>query len=383
MTIETQRQSFECDLYHKRDVCLVRGMGSQVWDDKGNVYLDCVSGHGVANLGHQHPHVMQAIRQQLDRLVSCSNVFFNDIRSSYLERLVKAAPEGLNRVFLCNSGTESIEAAMKFARLTTGRPGFISALRGFHGRTFGALSLTFNPKYREPFRPHLPDCSYVPFNKIDALQKELNPQTAAVVLEIVQGEGGVNIGNRTYLQEVKRLCNQNGTLLIIDEVQTGFGRTGSLFASQAMGIQPDMITLAKAMGGGLPMGGVLCADRVKVSQGLHGSTFGGNPLACAAGLAVLEVLEEDSLLDEVIRKGILFRDLLTAMDSTRVVDVRGLGLMIGVELRERAQSVLVELMQRGVLALPAGPKVLRFLPPLTISDGEIRKVVAVLKNILG
>lgn len=362
-------------VHAKRDVVLVRGLGATVWDADGRSYVDCTSGHGVANLGHCHPRVVQAVADQASTLVTCSEAFYNDRRAELLSRLARRLPDALSRLFLCNSGTEAVEAAIKFARLSTGRPGIVAAMRGFHGRTLGALSATWERAYREPFEPLLPGVRHVPFDDLGAAAGAVDGATAAVIVEAVQGEGGVRPASREYLAGLRRLCDDRGALLVVDEVQTGFGRTGRWFACEHFEVTPDLMCLGKAMAGGVPMGAVAIGPRVApLPAGSHGSTFGGNPLACAAALGALDAYE-DGVVDGVAALGDHLLDRLRAIRSPLVRDVRGLGLMAGVELRARVAPLLVALAARGVLALPAGPTVLRLLPPLVISHDEIDAVV--------
>jgi acetylornithine/LysW-gamma-L-lysine aminotransferase len=361
--------------YVKRDLQIVRGEGARLWDAEGRSYIDCVGGQGAANLGHGHPAVTAAIQVQLAELTVCPELFHNPVRARYQAALCGAA--GMPRVFLCNSGAEAVEGGIKIARAVTGRSGIVATMRGFHGRTLGALSATWNRAYRDPFEPLLPGVTHVPFNNTERLAEALDADTAAVLVEVVQGEGGVHPAEEGYLREVARLCTDNGTLLILDEVQTGFGRTGWLFAHQYDGVRPDLLCLAKSMAGGLPMGAVLMGERVgTLSPGMHGSTFGGNPLACAAGLAVLDVLATTDLIDRARTRGAaVFHHLGARLPESAVRAVRGRGLMIGIELRGKVAPVLGALQARGVLALPAGRTVLRLLPPLVISDEDLWQAV--------
>lgn len=361
-------------LYAKKDLVLVRGENARVWDVDGRCFIDCVGGHGSANVGHCNPAVVAAVQAQAERLITCSNTVYNDVRSEFMGKLARLAPGGLDRVFLCNSGSEAVEAALKLARLGTGRARFVSTHGAFHGRTMGALSATHNPLYRDGFGPLLEGFSFVPFNDIEAMAASVDAATAAVILEVVQGEGGVNVGKGDYLRQVEALCRERGALLVLDEVQTGFCRTGRMFALEHHDLRPDMVCLAKSIAGGLPMGALLCSSRIEVAQGKHGSTFGGNPLSCAAGNAALDFMLSSGLAGQAERKGRMFQDRLRAIESRRVRGVRGLGLMVGVELRERSRPYLERLMKEGVLALPAGPNVVRFLPPLTIDDGDLDQV---------
>ncbi len=361
-------------VYLKRPVLIVRGTGARVWDARGREYVDCATGHGVALLGHCHPEVTAAIREQAERLITCSEAFYNDRRAALQAELIALAP-GMERVFLCNSGAEAVEAAVKFARLATGRPGIVAARNGFHGRTMGALSATWRPEYRRPFEPLVPGFVHVSYNDPVALEEAVGPETAAVILEVVQGEGGVRPGDGVYLRRAQELCRERGALFIVDEIQTGLGRTGRMMAYQHHGLEPDLVCLAKGMAGGLPMGAVLIGPRVeKLPVGVHGSTFGGNPLACAAALATLRVIREESLSERAAELGAFFLSRLRRISSPLIREVRGLGLMVGVELRRRARPYLNALAERGVLALSAGPTVLRFLPPLVISREDLETV---------
>jgi LysW-gamma-L-lysine/LysW-L-ornithine aminotransferase len=369
--------------YSKRGLAIVRGAGATLWDADGTQYIDCVGGQGSANLGHSHPAVVAAIQAQAATLLHCPEIFHNDQRAAYLDELGAALPAGMGRLFLCNSGTEAVEAAIKFARLHTGRSNIVAAMRGFHGRTMGALSATYEPKYREPFEPLIPGVTHVPFNKIEALAAAVNDQTAAVLLEPIQGEGGVRPADPGYLKAAEEICCRHGALLLIDEVQTGFGRTGSLFACTHDGITPAVLILAKSIAGGVPMGAIAIHESLGgFSPASHGSTFGGNPLACAAARATLKAMIDDDLPAQAARKGAYIMEQLAARNLSKVREIRGRGLLIGLELKERVQPTLVALMERGVLALPAGPNVLRLLPPLIISDAEIDQVITIVAEVL-
>ena len=372
---QTLEAAHTSGVYSKRPLTIVRGAGARVWDDADNMYIDCVGGQGAANLGHCHPAVVAAVQQQAAQLLSCPEIFYNDQRAQLLQRLVELAPAGIERAFLCNSGTEAVEAAYKFARAATGRPAVISAKRSFHGRTMGALSLTGQDKYREPFEPLLAGITHVTYNDLDALDAALTSLTAAVILEVVQGEGGVRPADPQYLLAAQRLCHDRGALLIIDEVQTGIGRTGRIFACEHSGVQPDLLCIAQSLAGGLPIGAVLIGSRVgALDTGLHGSTFGGNPLACAAALAALHALQAEQLPQRAERLGTALMLSLRSANLPGVREVRGLGLLIGLELKAKVTPVLQALQARGVLALPAGNTVLRLLPPLVISEEDLECV---------
>ena len=378
-TLENQHTS---GLYAKRDLTIVRGQGAYVWDDQGQKYIDCVAGHGVANIGHSHPKVVAAITEQAQRLITCPEMFSNDTRARLLARLGTLVP-GMERVFLANSGTEAVEAALKFARFSTGRAGIVAAMRGFHGRTLGSLSATWNKKYRAPFQPLVPEFSHVPYNKPAALEAAITDQTAAVLLEVVQGEGGIHPADAAFLETAQALCRERGALLIVDEIQSGMGRTGKMFAFQHYGIQPDMVTMAKGIAGGVPMGAVMLGERVApLKPGIHGTTFGGNPLAAAAALATLDVLETENLPQRAAETGAYFLERLRSIESPLIRDVRGMGLMIGVELKRKVAPYIQALMAHHVLALPAGMTVIRFLPPLVISREDVDTVVEALQAVL-
>jgi acetylornithine/LysW-gamma-L-lysine aminotransferase len=379
--LETRHTS---GVYPKRPLAIVRGEGARVWDADGNEYIDCVGGQGAANLGHAHPDVARAIAEQSSRLISCPEIFYNDQRAMLLERLIAVTPAGMNRAFLCNSGTEAVEAALKFARACTGRPDFVAAMRGFHGRTMGALSATWTPAYRTPFEPLVPGFRHVPYNDPHAMEAAIGDDVAGVLLEVVQGEGGVHPADREYLAQVQSICRERGALLILDEVQTGYGRTGTFFACQRFGISPDLMPIAKSMAGGLPMGACLIGEGVAALPVMgHGSTFGGNPLACAAAIATIEVMQRDGLAERAEQLGSYLQDRLRKIPSPLIREVRGLGLLVGVELRTKVTPVLQRLQAQGVVALPAGGTVLRLLPPLVISESDLDTVVDAVAVALG
>jgi LysW-gamma-L-lysine/LysW-L-ornithine aminotransferase len=369
-------------VYAKNKVCIVKGQGALLWDSQGKEYIDCAAGHGVANLGHAHPDVIRAINEQARILITCQEAFYNDRRAELLSSLSSLIP-GLERAFLCNSGTEAVEAAVKFSRLSTGRTQIVAAMRGFHGRTFGALSATWNKKYREPFEPLVPNFCHVPFNNSEAMTQVVSQETAAVILEVVQGEGGVHLADEEFLVRIRDLCNKFNALMIIDEVQTGLGRTGKMFAINHFNLLPDMICLAKSIAGGLPMGAVLLGEEVKqLTPGMHGSTFGGNPLACAAAASVLRVIEEEKLCEQAEEKGRYLLSGLQRIKSPLIREIRGLGLMVGVEIKQKVAPFLADLQESGVLAIPAGLNVIRLLPPLVISYQQLDAVIDAIQTVL-
>ncbi len=368
--------------YAKQPLVIVRGQGASLFDIDGVEYLDCSSGHGVANLGHAHPKIAEAIYKQASTLITLFETFPNDKRAELMKKITSLV-DGLDKVFLCNSGTESVEAAFKFARISTGRKNIVAAMRAFHGRTYGALSATFNKKYREGFEPLVPGFSHVAFNNIEALEKAVTDETAAVILEVVQGEGGVYPATAEYIQAARRICDERGALLIIDEIQTGFGRTGRMFAIQHFGVTPDLLTCAKSLAGGVPIGAVLIGKNVKnLTPGVHGSTFGGNPLSCAAAVAALTVMEEEDLAGQAEAKGRYLMEKLRAIQSPNIREVRGLGLMIGIEMKQKVAPYLKVLQEKKIIALNAGMTVIRLLPPLVITYEQIDRLVDVLTEVL-
>ena len=373
---------FGLPLQPKRDLVAVRGEGALLYDENGEEYIDFAAGIAVASLGHSHPKLVAAIQQQAAILITCPNIMYNDVRSELLKKLVEVTPASLTRAYLCNSGAESIEAALKFARLHTGRTNFVTAMRGFHGRTMGAVSATYTPKYREAFQPLIPGFDYVPFNKIEKLDAAVDDNTAAVMIELVQGEGGVNPVQADYAAAAREICRERGALLIIDEIQTGFCRTGKFFACDHFDLQPDMMCVAKAMGGGVPIGATLLNADIRIEPGLHGTTFGGNPLACAAALAAIDVYQSDKLAQRAAEMGDYFEQQLNAADLSQVRALRRLGLMIGIELKQKVQDKLAQLLEHRIIALPAGPNVIRMLPPLIVEKAQIDRVASTLRKIL-
>ena len=370
-------------LYNKRAVVLVRGEGATVFDSDGRAYIDCVGGQGMANLGHGNAAVAEAIAQQARTLASCTELFYNDRRAELYGVLAGILPAALDRVFLCNSGTEAVEGALKFARAATKRPGIVATMRGFHGKTMGALSATWGPEYRDLFGPLVPGFSHVPFNKPEALDAAITGDTAAFIFELVQGEGGVRPATHPFAQEAARLCAERGVLLIVDEVQTGFGRTGTLFAIEQYGIAPDILCLAKSIAGGMPMGAIAFSRTVgDIPKRSHSTTFGGNPLACAAANAAIGEIRRLDLPSNARERGSQLMAGLRSIRSERIREVRGLGLIVGIELKENAGSTIKALQDEGVLTLGAGPTVVRFLPPLVITAEQIDRVVAATAKVL-
>jgi len=375
-------RDFEFLCYPKRELALIRGKKAVVWDQDDNKYIDCISGHGVAFVGHGNPRVKEAIYRQTQNLITCSSTFYNDQRRLLIKKLTEITPSYLKQFFFCNSGAEAVEAAIKFACLTTGKNSFISAFRGFHGRTLGALSATHNPKYRRDFLPLLKGFTHVPYNRFDRLAEAVDDRTAGVLLEVVQGEGGVHMADSVYLKKVERLCRRNNIVLIVDEVQTGLGRTGRMFAFQHFDIKPDIVCLSKSIAGGMPMGITIGNGKIPISIGKHGSTFGGSPLACAAAVATIDYIQNHNLVKAAAQKGKYFLEKLKKIQSSIIREVRGVGLMIGIETRIKVKPIVLELMGQGILVLPAGANIIRLLPPAVITYKEIDMVIEKMSTIL-
>jgi acetylornithine/LysW-gamma-L-lysine aminotransferase len=371
-------KTLDTGVYTKHDLLIVRGQGAKVWDAEGNEYIDCVGGYGVANLGHGNPEVVEAVKRQAETLMVMPQTLPTPARGEFYRALVSLLPPELNRVFPVNSGTEANEAALKFARAHTGRKKFVAAKRGFSGRTMGSLSVTWEPKYREPFLPLVGPVEFIPYNDVEALRRAVDEETAAVILEPVQGEGGVRPATPEFLQAAREITRERGALLILDEIQTGMGRTGRRFAFEHYGVVPDILTLAKALGGGVPIGAAVMRKEVAESmpKGGHGTTFGGNPLAMAAGVAAIRYLERTRLWERAAELGPWFMEKLREIPSPKIREVRGLGLMVGLELKEKSAPYIQKLeKEHRILTLQAGPTVIRFLPPLVIDREDLERVV--------
>jgi len=375
-------RDFELPCYPKRELALVRGKKAVVWDQDGNEYIDCISGHGVAFVGHSNTRIIDAMFRQTKNLITCPGTFYNDQRRLLIKKLTGITPSYLKQFFFCNSGAETVEAAIKFACLATGKNEFISTFRGFHGRTIGALSATHNPKYRRDFLPLLNGFTHVPYNRFDRLAEAVSDHTAGVILEIVQGEGGIHMADPLYLKKVEKLCRRNNIILIVDEVQTGLGRTGKMFAFQHFDLKPDIVCLAKSIAGGLPMGVTISNGRIPIKPGKHGTTFGGNPLVCAAAIATVDYIQKHNLAGAATQKGNYFLGKLKKVQSPMIREVRGIGLMIGIETKIKVKPIILELMAQGILVLAAGANIIRLLPPAVITYKEIDRVVEEMSMIL-
>lgn len=364
----------------------VSAKGCEVTDHEGRVYLDFLGGYGVFSLGHSHPGVIAAVQAQLQQMALSSKVFFNPRLAELAARLAAIAPEGLDYTFLSNSGAEAVEAALKFARIATGRTETIATHGGYHGKTLGALSVTGRDKYRLPVEPLMPGARFVPFGDAEAVAEVIGENTAAVIVEVIQGEGGIHIAPPDYLARLRELCDRHGALLIVDEVQTGLGRTGAMFACLAEGVKPDLMTLAKALGGGImPIGATMGTAEVWSSVFaknplIHTSTFGGNPLACAAAIAALDAIENENLCQRSLERGDQLMAGLRNIKSDLVAEVRGRGLMVGIEFRmdDVGELIIGQLTKRGIIAAYTlnNPRVIRMEPPLIVSADEIDRAVS-------
>jgi len=366
------------------DVVFVRGDGAWLFDADGKAYLDCMAGIAVASVGHGNARLARALAEQAERLIVCPQNLGSDVRTDFVERLFQHVQAPLNRVFLCNSGSEANEAALKWARAATGRHRFVAAKRGFSGRTLGVLPMTWEPKYRQPFGPLGDDVTFVSYNDVEALRAAVDHDTAAILLEPVQGEGGIHAADPEFLRAAREVATEVGAVLVFDEIQCGVGRTGTFLASEAYGVTADIVTLAKGLAGGVPIGAVLMTDDVagRMPKGGHGTTFGGNPLASAAALAVLEEIDERDLMAHARLMGERLMAGLRAIPSDRVREVRGRGLMVGLELKEKAAPIIASLRQAGVLTISGGATVIRFLPPLVIEEAQVDEVVAKVAGVL-
>ncbi len=377
---------FMGNLYQRFPVTIEKGVGAHIWDIEGKEYIDCMGGYGVALVGHQNQRVNKAIKEQLDKIITVHSSFYNKTREEFLKTLIGLAPKKLTQVHLNNSGAEAIEAAIKFARKFTGKKGMIAMKGSYHGKSFGALSLTFNPKYRKPFEPLVEKVSFASFGDIESLRSVIDNDTAFVILEPIQGESGIIVAPEGFLQQVRKLCDEKGILLIFDEIQAGLGRTGRLWACDHWDTAPDILCLAKGIAGGIPMGATLVRPDIlaSMSKGEHSSTFGGNPLSCAAGIASLKALTDDGLIENSAKMGKIFREGLEKLKEkhTMIREIRGKGLMIGIEMKFEIKDILMGLIKEGVLMLYSGRNILRILPPLVISEDDITKVLHALDIIL-
>ncbi len=374
------------NLYQRFPVTIEKGQGSHVWDIDNKEYIDCMGGYGVALVGHRNERVVNAIKAQIGRILTVHSSFYNKTREEFLENLIKVAPKGLSQVHLNNSGSESVEAGIKFARKFSGKKGMVAMKGSYHGKSMGALSLTFNPKYRKSFQPLVEKVSFSSYGDIDELRDTVDKDTAFVILEPIQGESGIHVPPDSFLQDVRKLCDENKILLIFDEIQSGLGRTGSMWAADHWKTVPDIMCVAKGIAGGVPMGVTLVRPDIlsAMKKGEHSSTFGGNPLSCAAGTATIQALTQDGLIENAKNLGQKLQHGLEELKSKHKIirEVRGKGLMIGVELRFEVKDILMEGIKNGILLLYSGRNILRFLPPLVISEEDVTKTLKILDELL-
>jgi acetylornithine/LysW-gamma-L-lysine aminotransferase len=373
-------------LYQRFPVNLAKGKGARVWDTSGKEYIDCMGGYGVALVGHCNDRVVAAIKEQADTLITAHMSVYNDVRLRFMEKMSAIAPPGLTKMFFTNSGAESVEAALKFARKYSGRPGVIAMNGAYHGKTFGALSVTYNEKYRKSFMPLMEGVKFVPYSDPAKLEESIGDATGAVILEPIQGETGIIVPPDDLIPKIREICNRRNLVLIFDEIQSGLGRTGRMWAGQNWDSTPDIMCLAKGIAGGIPMGLVTARPEIMdaMKLGEHSSTFGGSPIACAAGSATIDALTEDRLVENAKKVGSRFKEgLLRLKERHKIVrDVRGLGLMLAVELRFEVKDVLFDGIRNGLLMLYSGRNIIRLLPPLVMDETTVSRAVDIMDSLL-
>jgi LysW-gamma-L-lysine/LysW-L-ornithine aminotransferase len=374
------------NLYQRFPINISKGKGSLVWDVSGKEYIDCMGGYGVALIGHCNDRVINAIKNQSEKLITCHMSIYNNTRLEFLEKISRISPKKLSKVFFSNSGAESTESALKFSRKFTGKSGVIAMTGGYHGKTFGALSVTHNEKYRKSFQPLLEGVKFVPYSNPSKIEESLDNSIGTVIVEPIQGETGIIVPSDGTLQQIRKICDQNNLVLIFDEIQTGLGRTGRMWAGEHWSTTPDIMCLAKGIAGGLPMGLTLCKPEILDSMkvGEHSSTFAGNPLSCSAGIATIESIIEENLVENAEKVGNIFKNgLFQLKESHRIVrDVRGLGLMLALELRFDVKDVLFEGIKEGLLMLYSGRNIIRLLPPLVLDEVKVAKTLSIMDKLL-
>jgi acetylornithine/LysW-gamma-L-lysine aminotransferase len=373
-------------LYQRFPVNLAKGKGARVWDTSGKEYIDCMGGYGVALVGHCNDRVVAAIKEQADTLITAHMSVYNDVRLRFMEKMSAIAPPGLTKMFFTNSGAESVEAALKFARKYSGRPGVIAMNGAYHGKTFGALSVTYNEKYRKSFMPLMEGVKFVPYSDPAKLEAAIDETTGTVILEPIQGETGIIVPPDDLIPKIREICSRRNLVLIFDEIQSGLGRTGKMWAGQNWDTTPDIMCLAKGIAGGIPMGLVTARPEIMdaMKLGEHSSTFGGSPIACAAGSATIDALTEDRLVENAKKVGSRFKEgLLRLKERHKIVrDVRGLGLMLAVELRFEVKDVLFDGIRNGLLMLYSGRNIIRLLPPLVMDETTVSRAVDIMDSVL-
>jgi acetylornithine/LysW-gamma-L-lysine aminotransferase len=386
LDIVSVEDSYGSPSYQKLPLVVERGFGAKVWDNAGREYIDYLASYGVAFLGHSNPSVVDAVREQASKLMSCHGSLYTPVRSELLERLASIAPRGLTRVYLSNSGAEAVEVAIKLARRYTRKKKIVSMKGGYHGKTFGALSATWNPKYKEAFEPLVPGFVFAEYGDPESLRSCVDGETAGVIVEPVQGESGVIIPPSDYLREVREVCDAAGVLMIADEIQTGLGRTGKMWACEHAGVTPDILLVGKVLGGGLPLSATVARGDIGASlmKGEHTSTYAGNPLVCAAGKAAIEYITSHDVCGEAAKKGGKLLSELTTLAQTKksVRSVRGLGLMIALELKIDVRNPLLSALSRGLIMGYSGRTILRLLPPVVTDESEMSKAVELIDSVL-
>lgn len=377
---------FTAQVYAKRPIVISKGQGATLWDIEGKEFIDCTGSYGQCVIGYGHPKIVKAIEEQAGKLSSCHGYAFNEVRAKLAEKIVEISPKGLDKVFLSNSGAEAVECALKTARKHTGKKETIAMVGAYHGKTMGALSATWNNKYREPFQPLLPGFKHVPYGNTARVKEAITDKTNSLIVEPIQGENGVRIPPMDYLKELREICDEKGILLIFDEIQTGFGRTGKIFACEHWKVAPDIMCLAKGVAGGLPIGVTIAKDEIMSSLGMgeHTSTYGGNPITAAAATAAIDVLLDEDLSTRASELGKRFLSELKDIEQgfKIVREARGLGLMLALEFRFDVRDIIMEAMNRGVLVLDAGRTIIRFLPPLVIKKEQLDQAATVLREIV-
>ena len=382
-------ESYVGNLYQRFPVSIVKGKGCKVWDNKGREYLDCMGGYGVALVGHCNDRVVQAITDQAQKLITCHMSVYSEVRLQFLKKFNSIVSKNLQKSFFTNSGTESVEAALKFSRKYTGKSGIIALNGGYHGKTFGSLSVTYNEKYRKSFLPLLQDVKFISYSEVETIPEIVSRSEnniGTIIVEPIQGETGIIMPPSNFLKSVREVCTAKGLVLVFDEIQSGLGRTGKMWAGQHWEVEPDIMCLAKGIAGGVPMG--IAAMRPEILDSLkvgeHSSTFAGNPLACAAGAAVIDALIEDGLVSNSERVGKIFKDgLIKLKEEYKIIrDVRGLGMMLGVEVRFDVKDILLDGIKNGILLLYSGRNILRLLPPLVMNEEEVNKSLQLIEILI-
>ena len=376
---------YVANLYQRFPINISLGKGAYIWDTSGKEYVDCMGGYGVALVGHCNNRIVKAVKDQAEKLIVCHMSAYNDTRLRFLQKLSRLAPEGLNKTFFSNSGAEAVEAALKFSRKYSGKTGIIAMNGAYHGKTFGALSITHNEKYRRSFMPLLSGVKFVPYNDSSKLEGAIDDNIGTVILEPIQGETGIIVPPDGLIQRIREICNRRKLVLIFDEIQTGLGRTGKMWAGQNWGTTPDIMCLAKGIAGGVPMGLTLVKPEIMEAMkvGEHSSTFAGSPLACAAGIATLDALVEDKLVENASSTGKYFKNGLLALgDRHKIIrEVRGLGMMLAVEMRFDVRDILLDGIRNGLLMLYSGRNIIRLLPPLVIDEKTVARALEIMDQL--